>query len=102
MPIQPRPMAETSGPFLPRRRLPTWNIESPLACEPPPRLREIKWDRKSLVARCRARNDLQFGTADPKRPRQQLHNCFIGRAVRRSLGHPDFELLAPAGVLAPP
>src|SRR5258708_3873102 len=92
--MQPSPIADTSGPPLPRRRLPTWNILfSFLAAEPPPRLRDIKWDRHPLVTRCLSRNNRQFGTADPKRLGEELHNCRIGGAIGRGLGHPDLKPL---------
>src|SRR5438067_2175712 len=93
--MQPRPIAETSGPFLPRRRLPTWNMLFSLLCvEPPPRLCEIKWDRDPLVTRCLARNDRYFGTADPKRLGEQLHDRLVRGSIRRCFGYPHFQLLA--------
>src|SRR3954452_21710848 len=103
MPMQPRPIAETSGPFLPGRRLPTWNMFFSLFlfAEPPPRLRRIKWDLDALVTRGGARNDRQFGTADPKRLGEKLDHRFVRCAVRRRLGDPHLELVAPVRPRAP-
>src|SRR5438270_10723925 len=101
MPMQPRPIAETSGPLLPRRRLPTWNIPfSFLGAEPPPRLFDIKWDCDAPVTRCCARNDRQFGTADPECLGDEPDHRFVGGAVGGCLGDPHLELLASIG--APP
>src|SRR4051812_27835289 len=100
--MQPRPMAETSGPFLPRRRLPIWNIDNSLsAAEPPARLRLVKWDRHPLVTRGCSRNYRQFRTADPERPGEQLDHRVIGGAIGRRLRHPELELLAAVGALTP-
>src|SRR5436190_19533007 len=102
MPMQPSPIAETSGPSLPRRRLPTWNINSPfLGAEPPSRLCQVKWDRNPLVTRRRARNDRQFGTADPERLGEQPDHRLIGGAVGGRFGNLDLELFAAVRAFPP-
>src|SRR3954454_24902259 len=94
--MQPRPMAETSGPSRPSRLLPISNMFfSLLLGEPPPRLRHIKWDRDPLMTRCRARNYRQFGTPDPKSLGEQRHDAFVRSTIRRRVGAPYLQLLAP-------
>src|SRR5215208_1353420 len=102
MPMQPRPIAETSGPFLPSRRLLTWNIPFSFSdTEPPPRLREIKWDRDPFVTRCCPGNNRHFGTAEPECLREQLHDGVVGGTVGRTLRHSNFQLLASVAGRAP-
>src|SRR5438552_8290096 len=101
--MHPRPIAETSGPSLPRRRLANMNMGIlPFLCaEPPPRLCELKWDREPLVTRCRTRNDRQFGTADPECFGKELDHGLIRGTTRCGRGDPDLELFAPVRACAP-
>src|SRR5258708_21979863 len=107
--MQPRPIAETSGPLRPSRRLAIWNMVLLPFCQPPKSsptqspacFARLKWGRHPLVTTGLPRNNRHFGTADPKRLGEQLHDRLIGRAVSRCLGDPDLKLLATVGALAP-
>src|SRR5438477_8458688 len=102
MPMQPRPIAETSGPSRPSRRLAIWNMLLLPFCQPPKssptqsaaQFFSFKWGRHPLVTTGLTRNNRHFGTADPKRLGEQLHDRLVRRAIGRRFGNPDLELLA--------
>src|SRR3954470_2629461 len=99
MPMQPRPIADTSGPSRPSRRLPIWNIAIlPFGQPPkssttqsPARVFGTKWGADPLVTTGRAGKYRHFGTADPKRLGDQRQHRLVRRTVGRRSGDMHLE-----------
>src|SRR4051812_20112509 len=61
----------------------------------------LKWGTDPLVTSCMAGDDRQFGTADPERLSQQLHDRLVGGAIGGRFRDPNLQFFTPIGPGAP-
>jgi hypothetical protein len=69
--------------------------------ETPASFLNAKWERDALVASRRARNNRDFGTADPEHPRKKPDYGIVRRAIRRRFRDLDLKFLSPVSSGAP-